>query len=277
MDAPTPDEAGKLLEVINSLRFDVMAFIAFMTCVIIGYLLVTRYIAGKRAAAAEAAKIVRADSYTQSMNNLAVSLYKHTEQEDLNSKQTNAALDRLASSIGVLVQRTNGQMDRNVSLRMMRMHLTETLAQQVIAIADRSLTANNYASRETYIANKVRTVIGATLFDMREQLRSFPLAFDPDLFFETYPDQGERFVLCDRLWATIEPYYSEHSNLRDRIEECALGIENVIKDHFATTAASIVPLDAHEVSAVRAATTTRTRMRQLVEEQSARMVTPRPG
>jgi hypothetical protein len=245
ISAATPENASQteeLLKTVNSMRFEVLLLIVAMAVLWGVYQLVSKWLERRREKDTEDSKAARAEVYSKAMNNLATAINQHTLEERTTSAEFIASLsgltdlsDRVDQSLNLLVAKTNGQMNKRDSQRMIRNHLVRTAYREVCFIVERSLTENRFAERAAYVREKVKTAIGEIIAEARNELKTYPLSIAPEVFFKTYGDErsgSERFVLCDQLWDALEPMFKKQTPLRDRIEEAFLSVENVIKDYY---------------------------------------------
>lgn len=291
-------QTEELLKTVNSMRFEVLVLIAVCGIVWMVYTLTTKWIERKREKDIEEGKADRAKVYSDAMNGLSKAINQHTMEERQTTTEFISAISGLSEvsekvdhSIGLLVSKTNGQITKRDSQRMIRNQLVRTVYRDVCFLAERSLTENRYAERATYVREKVKTAIGDMIAEARNELRAYPLSVVPDIFFKTYGDEksgSERFILCDHLWDAIEPHFRKNTPLKERIEEAFLAIENTIKDYYSALygemfgdATKSAIMDVGSESSLMCARSTRLleedRIEQRERSKSGRLIPVRRG
>jgi hypothetical protein len=168
-------------------------------------------------------------------------------------------------------------MTRTASLKLIQSTLTSGVCKEIVFAVERSLAENRSEERKEFVSEKVRTIIGDILAEARNDLRGYPLAFNPDLFFPVYqaPHGGERFILVDQIWMGVEPSYRKGASLQERTEEARLKISNVLKDHVAQINIEIQTRRAS--GEFRDPSSTTAKILPDKERQPTRFLTPRPG
>lgn len=189
----------------------------------------------------ERAKERRGAMYAESLSGLRDAIESMRVSTDQRSKMQNDSIDALNSNVSKLttvirglVHKIDGRMSREDSARFIHHAFERDLYRDICLTVENSLRENDYASRQEYVARKIRTGIGEAMIEVREYLCSYPLAINPNDYFQTDAAvTGERFVLADLVWAVIEKQFRHTSQLQHRIEEAFLLIENTIKDYLA--------------------------------------------
>jgi hypothetical protein len=230
-----------LLNTIDQMKVGVIILIVTLVVIVMAFVLVGRWMILRNQEMLERKKQLRAAELSGALIRLSTSMEQHTQEDKSAQLKLASALDSVAgvtskmdSSITVLAQRASGQMTKASSLRQIRRQFAKEITPSICFTLERSLTENKYEERRQFVSQKVKTNIAVLLADTRQDMRGSPLAFNPDLFFTTYPDSeggGERFVLCDLLWDRLEPLYRKNSALKDRLEEAFLVIQNTVHDY----------------------------------------------
>lgn len=290
-DAAAINATTALIKAANEAKTSVLVIVACGIFAILTFWIILKLIEWKKEKDREAEKAKRADQYTGALHALANAFQEHSKAETGERAKLTDSLDNLANvtakteqAIGVVLQRTSGQMTRTASLRLVVSTLTGGVCREIAFVVEKSLTENRYEERKSFIANKMRSAMGEILADARQDLRGYPLAMNPDLFFPTYTPEGggERFTIVDSLWTLIEPLYRKGSPLQERIEESRLLISNAMKDHVARVQAEVTNARVTEGPfrdpASRAITAGDTTPRSTpVIGQGSKFLTPRPG
>lgn len=206
----------------------------------------------KEAREIEVSKEKRAKAYGLTFNGLKDAIESQRATQDKRAKQQSESLDALNSGILALTRiiqslafKIDGRMSRKDSARFIHHAFERDLHREVCMVVEASLTENDYANRKEFIARKIKTAIGEAMVEVRDYLCSYPLAINPNDYFLIDPDSsGERFVLCDAIWATIERQFHHTSPLAHRIEESYLLIENTVKDYLTGVYTDIMEVES---------------------------------
>lgn len=148
--------------------------------------------------------------------------------------KTGQALSSVAGVVKRLADKVEGRLSRDDSRRFVGTKLNADMYRGVCNVVERSFNENHYLGREAFIADRVRSRIRDVMVTTRNELKELPLALSVDQFFPTTTDDaGERFTLCDQIWIKVAPLFEDKRPAGDRMDEAALLIENIIKDHLA--------------------------------------------
>ncbi|MFA6132562.1 MAG: hypothetical protein WC869_00945 [Phycisphaerae bacterium] len=211
-----------------------------------------------RDAEMEAAKQARAALYTQAQLEQAKSLaalattindthagtalMNQTTNKTLDNlgatmTRNNVALNNVAGAVQRMTDKVDGKLSREDSRKFIGAKLNSDMLRAICAIIEKSFTENHYNGREAFIADRVRSRIRDVLVAVRSELKSLPLAVSIDPYFPTTTDDlGERFILCDMIWAKVAPLFEDPRPVQTRMDEVTLIVENMIKDHVARVA-----------------------------------------
>lgn len=290
----TSDDVERVLKALDNTKYGVLVLSAVVVLLIIAAFLLVRWWVMRKEEREQVAKDERSRRLAESLNKLAeshatlaASHAASTERLSETLHNLTKATDRMDASVTVLQQRASGQMSRTVSLRFIRSQLARSAYQDICLLFERSLTENRYAERKQFIADKMRTAIGTVLADVRAELRAYPLAMSPDVFFPTYADPqggGERFYLCDAIWLAVEPLYLKKTPLNERLEEAFLAVKNTTNDHYTAIHADVTTKQAADDGSSGPFKSESALVRRMVALEPVdkimgpkRFLTPRPG
>lgn len=235
--------SAKLLQTIDTMKLGVVILLITLVVIVLAFVLLGRWMYMRQQAEQDKKKQARANALSGALDRLSTCMADSRKDSREDNLRLTASLDtvsevtsKMETSITVLVQRASGQMTKSASLRHIKRQFTKEVAPAICVIFERSLAENHYATRKTFVVQRVKTAVGEVLIEARQDMRSAPLAFSPDVFFHLDDDEskGERFVLCDRIWKSVEPLYLKETPLKDRTEEAALAIKNIIADYVDT-------------------------------------------
>lgn len=224
-----------LIHEVNSLKIGAMLFIIGLVFTYALYLLIKRRLDQKEKADLEAVKTQRAEEFKKTFNKLANAMTEHTQTEEALLKGVGSSMEKVNLSVASLVAKSTGQISREDSILMIRDRFIRSVYRDFCSIVERSLTHNDYKNNSDNITRKVKTAMRNVLVDAQQFLSNFNLSVDPRKFFIQVPNQPmERYILCDMIWAEVEPLYTKRTPVQERIEEAFLVIENVINDYLTT-------------------------------------------
>ena len=179
-------------------------------------------------------------------SDLSASLSTGINALNVNAERSELAINRMTAVVTELKDRTEERISFSDTLR-----LIDTYFQRITARATeiiyQSLAENDYANRREYVSKRVRTQLGSFIDLMRADLNEYNLNFSYTIFLLTYMNPaedgagGERYTLCDLIWATIEPLYLGHNQpLLQRQQEAKLLITNTVRDHYSYIAKKVL-------------------------------------
>lgn len=143
-------------------------------------------------------------------------------------------LTTVANAVQRMTDKVDGRLSRDDSRKFVAAKLNADVFRTICAVIEKSFIENHYLGREEHIANKVRSRIRDVLVSARSELKDLPLAVSVDPYFPTTTDEeGERFTLCDQIWNKIEHLFQDQRPVQPRMDEAALIVENLVKDHIA--------------------------------------------
>ena len=255
------DGVPAVLEKLNTMEWRVLILLAVMSALWIILRFMERRALRKHEAAMQEHKDRRSNSYTAALTELSSSFNRHDEKEDRNTASLNVtilrnteALVQVKEKLADLSRKSQGVMSMGDSVTIADAYYSH-LCRRCQSVLEQSLRENDYKKRKVHVTRKVRTCFADEIYAAREELRRIStLAFNPDAFFRVYvsdestspvPLGGDRFVLCDILWTSIEACFEtrvgttaiaadKERDLQQRIEEASLLLKNAVHDHFAT-------------------------------------------
>jgi len=208
-----------------------------------------------READAEQAKQARAALYTaaqlehaKSLSTLAATIQSTHDASASMNQSTNKtlgdlsttitrnsqALNTVASVVQRMTDKVDGRLSREDSRKFISAKLTSDMYRALCAIVEKSFNENHFIGREAFISDRVRSRMRDVMVSARRELRDLPIAVTIDPYFQTTTDDtGERFALCDQIWSKVVPLFVDQRPVQQRMDEVALIIENLIKDHVA--------------------------------------------
>lgn len=244
-----PEDVAKALREVNQLRVEAMYFLGGLALLLFLYFLISKFLANRREKETEESKGHRAEMYAKvqadqavAINNLAQAFTDHVTAEKIvahNMVGVTQTLHKVETAMQTMITKQAGTLPRDDSIRMIRDRFIQNVYREFRSVLEWSMRENDYTGRPEYIKRKVKTALGDVLIEARQYLCSFNLSVDARRFFKTLPDPGgERFVLCDLVWKEVEPIFRQsHKNeiqLKQKIEEASLAVENVVKDYVTT-------------------------------------------
>lgn len=249
MQEITANEVKEVFNAVNNLRTEAMVFIGAIAILAAVFFIIRLILNYRKDGATEKAKSERAEKYSGALTAVATSMNTHIVQSEEQGKQIVEALDgfshssnQLQGTISVLIERTSGTVNREDSIRIIKECFTRRLYLDICFIIENSLRHNNYVGHKDYVKRKVKTAIGDSIGEARNYLSSLKLSEDINKFFLLVPSQQtERLMLCDLIWAEMEPLFErDHREsyadcpeaLTQKIEEAFLLMENILADYL---------------------------------------------
>jgi len=240
MDRMDPEQVRQLLRAVNDLRGDAMVFISLLVLFGLIYLTVRHYLSIRKERATEKMKQNRADQYANALTSISTAFTSQSAKSDMmmerlnnTMRDVNGSINKVDTCLVSLLTYTSGTINYQDSVRLVKDRFLKEIRRSVYYIIEKSLAENDYENRKEFVSKKVKTAIGDLLQECRDDLNSYKLAINPRDFFLVTREPGvERFLLCDMLWNEIESLYRSRVDLRHKLEEANLNIENVIKDYL---------------------------------------------
>ena len=249
MQEISANEVKEVFNAVNTLRTEAMIFIGSIAILAIIFFITRLVLNYRKERATEKAKSDRAEKYSGALTAVATAMNTHIVQSEEQGRQITEALDnfsrsshQLQNTISILIERTSGTINREDSVRIVQECFTRHLYLDICFIVEQSLRHNNYEGHKEYVKRKVKTAMGDAIGEAKAYLSGLKLAEDANKFFLLVPNQpAERFLLCDLVWAEMEPLFErDHTEsykecpeaLTQKIEEAFLLIENTISDYL---------------------------------------------
>jgi hypothetical protein len=144
------------------------------------------------------------------------------------------AIGKVGTCMSALLMCQSGAINVVDSRRLCRDRFNKDIKRSIAYIVERSLAENDYANRRDFVSKKVRSAMGDILATAKEDLGSYNLAIESDDYFILDSNEHglQRYLLCDEVWEEVEPLFSSHTELKQRIEEANVIISNVVKDYL---------------------------------------------
>lgn len=236
-----PDAIKNLAECLRVLPW----WTAILLCLVI---LVWRFFSWHDRKQERGHKDARADRYVGTIDALTQSLRAHETKEherglrlEATTREVQAAVRRCLAAVDHLSSRTRGAMSPVSSVRLIQAYYG-VISSTLKRLVEDSLWEQEPAVPTPFVARKVRTLMAATLSQVRESLRAIPqLSVPVETFFPVYTEAGdsdgthpggERFYLVDVLWRQVEPFFSIPADGQDRAEAVSLLVGNTVDDYL---------------------------------------------
>lgn len=258
MDAG-PADALELARALNEMKPVAIWAFVLMFFFLVAYLVIIQIIKARREKRQEDAKEARALSYTSTIGTLVSAINKQITEihsfvstfgESLDtieevSEKTQQTMGRVEKVVNTLKDRFEEKMSFQDSLRLIDtyFHRIEASAIEIIRAA---LVENHYRSRREFVSKRVRTDISSFIDLMCSDLSEYRLFFSYAVFLATYAkdgaDGGDRYILCDKIWAAVEHLFENEDNspVDLRIQEARLLTINAIRDLYSHTARKVM-------------------------------------
>lgn len=254
MEADQLAETTKLVNQIGQLRdgivwailiIAILGAVSFIAWIWISYKKQHNSEASKNARSKQAADVTAAQTLAlrKLTDQFSISNANHTaymkKMDDTikNVADTMANIQGTISQIDVLVKRILEKQDGVASLptsvMVVQTYFYKVLASDATMIVNKSLYENDYRNRAVFIANKVKTDIGKVMTSIKTELADLDLAFNASIFFQLESESaGERYILVDLIWDSIQGLFLTEQSLYNKWEEASYKIMNTIKDYF---------------------------------------------
>lgn len=246
MDKDEISAVNELAKTINAFKGPVMWFIVVVLFIVAITYIVLKILAKRREDAMERSRQLRSDrehgdmtALRDNIQNLGSSIYDHLTSERTANETRDSILNGLDETMGevkeclvAVMERQDGRINKLSSERVIQSKFKE-IKSGIALIIERQLVENNYDRNKEHIARRVRTDISKVLAEARSDLSLLDLTIEHQPYFTLQPEHGvERFLLCDLVWNRLEPLFNEHENLKQRIEESKVLIDNTISDYL---------------------------------------------
>ncbi len=246
MDKDEINAVNDLVKTLNMLKGPVMWFVVIIAVITALTYIILKILGKRREDALEQARQNRSDREHKDMtalrdniHSLGAAIYDHLASERSANETRDNILNGLDETmtdvkdcIMTVMERQDGRVNKLSSERVIQSKFKE-IKSGIALVIERQLIENNYEQNAPHIARRVRTDISRLLAEARSDLSLLDLTIAHQPYFVLQPEQGvERFVLCDQIWLRLEPLFREHGQLKQRIEESKVLIDNTISDYL---------------------------------------------
>jgi hypothetical protein len=218
-----------------------MFFMIIATLVVGGLIILYKWLEGKRVANEQKAKENRAKTYAASQQALAAAIRQQEEAAAARTTLICETLERVNTTLTYLSHKTDGRLPEGTSKKIVNAAFTETLLPLFCNIFRRSIEENDFLPRELLVTRKVKAALRVQIVKQKEFLENIPLSIESDKYFTVEEVVGngtgdsavEHYVLSERLWTAVRPFYLGHKeNLKQRIEDAHVAIETTVQEYL---------------------------------------------
>lgn len=246
MDTEEIKALNDLAQTVNTLKGPVMWFCIVLAVIGALTFVVLKILSKRREDTLEQARQKRSDrehtdmsGLRENIQSLGTAIYDHLASERSANETRDSILNGLDQTMGdvkeclvTVMERQDGRINKLSSERVIQSKFKEVKS-GIALLIERQLIENNYERNAQHIARRVRTDISKLLTEARNDLALLDLTIAYQPYFVLQPEPGvERFLLCDQIWMRLEPIFREHDNLKQRIEESKVLIDNTVSDYL---------------------------------------------
>lgn len=236
----SPTDIQNLADSVNNLKTGGMIFVVAMTIIILGYMVISKYLNWKKEKAVADQKNARNEAQLKAFQalNESLSLMKselvtqgsstklHSEAMLMAQNRVNAQLDEMNKKIKGIIPDVD-------TAKIIKVYFNTIIKKEVSYLVEAQIIKNGFEGNEIAIRREIKTNIGDILDRCLEELRGLKLSISIRSIFLTYKDEdGERYQICDLIWDGIRPILARGGDKPKNISEAKIILANIVSDYI---------------------------------------------